>query len=493
MSGDVNGAGASRTSDAAIALMRIGLACPPVPLRACGERVHSRQGWTLATGKEPCARVLRRVCGSGRTGDLEPSEAQVRRWFEIEPTAGLGAFIPARLIVLDLELPAEQLGVLLPQTPCVRTNRGVHAWFRNTGNLLPSALYLGSDKVGELRTSRKGRQYVVVPPTVVAAVERRWEVAPEGLGLEPAAAFADFADFDLQGLSINQRTGARGHSRRAAETESKQREILQGSSRLVKAESAAAGEALLRPLGPLPPHEASEERAAWFARSQSELPFVQAQAAVLGIDFRGLDENFLCVLHSENNPSACLTRAGNETIVYRDFHSQGSGNEYMSLPDVRASLAYGRLVRPKRVERMLWMLILLVQAGLVEPAAVPLPDLPPGAPEFARTAYSKLSLFLGARWLNANDEGQPFPLAVRLRHALFGLSHPQCKQAMEYFLQHGILKQEPRGPGRRASSVYSIPTDHREIPASQSLNDELHAHVNRVQTTRSHHQEVQPA
>jgi hypothetical protein len=468
--------------EAAISLQRLGIALPPVPLRPEGQTYWQKRSLKVATGKEPSSAILRAVHRSARTRDLlAASEEQIRSWYALDPRAGLGAFIPPHLIVLDLEAPPDALGLVLPVTPSVLTSRGAHAWFANPNRRRPGQLYLAGEKVAELRTSSAStqRQQVVVPPTSVNGRERSWLLAPEGLGIEPSAGFFDFRDFDLQGLTFEKQPSLRRPRRSGEQT-------LQGSSRLVTHDLELRPEPCA-PLGPLPPFAEREAREAWFAYSQTQLCFVAAQARALGLDSSALEEDFLCVLHREATPSARLTRAsGNGQVVYRDFDLQGTGQEYLTLPEVRAALAYGAVVELNRPEQLAWMLILLVEARLVEPAPVSLPALPGGAPAFVRQAYDRLLLYLGARWLNPADRGSWFPLSVRFRRALFALPYRKCKDAMAYFLEHGILDPQGRGAGPRGSNWYSIGPNGGPLPSEPLALD---AEIGRALISDPHNDE----
>jgi Bifunctional DNA primase/polymerase, N-terminal len=125
-----------------------------------------------------------------------------------------------------------------------------------------------------------------------------------------------------------------------------------------------------------------------------------ACAAVLGVPTERVGHAFLCVLpgHEEAHPSASLhwdPKTG--ALQYHDWHAR-SGVAWYTLPDVRASLAYGQAVRLRGPSVATWQLRLLVEAGILAPYPVPARPLPAGVQPAIRQVYEGFLLLLGCKW-----------------------------------------------------------------------------------------------
>jgi hypothetical protein len=171
------------------------------------------------------------------------------------------------------------------------------------------------------------------------------------------------------------------------------------------------------------------------------LEIALACAASLGLPIDHVGHAFLCVLpgHAEAHPSASLhwdPRTG--LLQYRDWHAR-SGIAWYTLPDVRASLAYGQALRLRGPSVATWQLRLLVEAGLLEPYPVPARPLPLAAPPAARTVYEGFLLLLGCKWWHTPQA--PTTFAWRFAAAWCGLEARHVGEAMRWLLAQGSLQQ----------------------------------------------------
>jgi hypothetical protein len=169
-----------------------------------------------------------------------------------------------------------------------------------------------------------------------------------------------------------------------------------------------------------------------------------ACVAVLGVPTERVGQAFLCVLpgHEEAHPSASLhwdPKTG--TLQYRDWHAR-SGVEWYTLPDVRASLAYGRAVRLRGPSVATWQLRLLIEAGILTPYPVPARPLPAAVPPAVRQVYDGFLLLLGCKWWHTPQA--PAPFAWRFAAAWCGLRERQVGEAIHWLLAHGWLRQVGR-------------------------------------------------
>jgi Bifunctional DNA primase/polymerase, N-terminal len=172
-----------------------------------------------------------------------------------------------------------------------------------------------------------------------------------------------------------------------------------------------------------------------------------ACAAVLGVPTDRVGHAFLCVLpgHEEAHPSASLhwdPKTG--TLQYRDWHTR-SGVAWYTLPDVRASLAYGRAVRLRGPSVATWQLRLLVEAGILAPYPVSARPLPAAVQPAIRLVYEGFLLLLGCKWWHTPEA--PAPFSRRFAAAWCGLGERHVGEAMHWLLAQGWLRQVGRYRG----------------------------------------------
>jgi len=172
-----------------------------------------------------------------------------------------------------------------------------------------------------------------------------------------------------------------------------------------------------------------------------------ACAAVLGVPTARVGQTFLCVLpgHEEAHPSASLhwdPKTG--ALQYRDWHAR-SGVEWYTLPDVRASLAYGQAVRLRGPSVATWQLRLLIEAGLLTPYPVSARPLPAAVRPAIRMVYEGFLLLLGCKWWHTPEA--PAPFAWRFAAAWCGVAERHVGEAMHWLLVQGWLRQVGRYRG----------------------------------------------
>jgi len=169
-----------------------------------------------------------------------------------------------------------------------------------------------------------------------------------------------------------------------------------------------------------------------------------ACAAVLGVPTHRVGHAFLCVLpgHEETHASASLhwdPKTG--ALQYRDWHAR-SGVAWYTLPDVRASLAYGRALRLRGPSVATWQLRLLVEAGLLTPYPVSARPLPAAVRPAVRQVYDGFLLLLGCKWWYMPQV--PTTFAWRFAAAWCGLNERHVGEAMSWLLAHGYIRQMGR-------------------------------------------------
>jgi hypothetical protein len=135
-----------------------------------------------------------------------------------------------------------------------------------------------------------------------------------------------------------------------------------------------------------------------------------ACAAVLGVPTDQVGQAFICILpgHDETHPSASLhwdPKTG--AVQYRDWHAR-SGVEWYTLPDVRASLAFGHALRLRGPSVATWQLRLLIEAGILAPYPVPARPLPATVRPAVRLVYEGFLLLLACKWWYTPQAPSPF-------------------------------------------------------------------------------------
>jgi Bifunctional DNA primase/polymerase, N-terminal len=172
-----------------------------------------------------------------------------------------------------------------------------------------------------------------------------------------------------------------------------------------------------------------------------------ACAAVLGVPTARVGQTFLCVLpgHEEAHPSASLhwdPKTG--AVQYRDWHER-SGIAWYTLPDIRASLAYGQAVRLRGPSVATWQLRLLIEAGILAPYPVSARSLPAKVRPAIRTVYEGFLLLLGCKWWRTPEA--PAPFSWRFAAAWCGVAERHVGEAMHWLLTQGWLRQVGRYRG----------------------------------------------
>ena len=336
----------------------------------------------------------------------------------------------------------------MPPTPVVLTGRGHHRYFRHPGSRVGSAIK-GMAGVAILAEKR----YVVAP----------FSVHPDG----PIYEWHEFLPLTHTDLVLPPPWLI---------------ELLRTLGKIQPASTHAAPRAAhravkrarLRPSLPVPPSVdlpgvASKthvfllatpgvdgEESEWFRNMVQGPDIALACVRVLGIPVDNIGESFRCILprHDEQRPSASLhwdPKTG--VLKYRDRHKR-SGHEWLSLPEVRAALAHGKVVRLRRPSQAAWQLRLLVEAGMLAPADVPAGILPASTPPAIRKVFDGFLLLLGCKWLHT--PAVPTVFSWRFAMGWCGVgSMTTVSKAMQWLLAHRFIRQV--GEWRRAALFLPVP------------------------------------
>jgi len=121
-------------------------------------------------------------------------------------------------------------------------------------------------------------------------------------------------------------------------------------------------------------------------------------------------KSFPCVLpgHEETNASASLLKHSKTGgLMYRDWHAK-SGYEWYFMPEVFASGYYGKAVKLRPAEYVVWQIRALIELKHLSPYPVELAPLPDGAAGHIQKVYRGFRLLLGCRWHYKPYEPAPF-------------------------------------------------------------------------------------
>jgi hypothetical protein len=160
-----------------------------------------------------------------------------------------------------------------------------------------------------------------------------------------------------------------------------------------------------------------------------------ALARLLGID-RPVGAKFLCLLHTEQGPSAWLFWGEGGDLLYHCTHH---GGYTMTIPALRASVQAGKVVRLKGVQHHHNRLLPLLAAGVVElqePMHMPLPA---DAPKPAQAWYKAFHWAVGFNQLAVpGDHGTAF--SQRFAKSMTKLSESDELAAAKWLLQHDYVQ-----------------------------------------------------
>jgi len=164
--------------------------------------------------------------------------------------------------------------------------------------------------------------------------------------------------------------------------------------------------------------------------------FIASVMRLLGIEQIG--KPFHCILpdHQDTRPSASLYQMDSGHVLYRDWHGR-SGEQGYFLPEVRASLAYGKACKLSKPELAVWSLRLLTETGYLRPAQVDMPELPPTATRTAKKLRDGLRLLFGCRWLHTH--GDPAPFSHRFAAAWCGVSKSLVGDGIGALLKNHVI------------------------------------------------------
>jgi len=384
---------------------------------------HER-GWSVipcTADKKPDWALLRAATGRAEWKQYQDKRASLET---LETWQGADAFAVVTgwrsgVAVLDVDPGGmESIGSRpLPETPCVKTPRGWHYYYRHPGGRVPqhNGFLPGLDFKGD-------GAYVVLP----GSTGRWWAtgMSPEEV---PLADMPEWLLLELVGESPRPRRNTKPAP--------------------LRLDAATTAPAHLDRIFHLAGSLTGEIIKGYFSDEEC----VPKIMRYLGVPPDSRLDSFCDILPNEKpdrNPSAGLYRNGpGEEFIYHSWRT----SERIVLSAVHASLRYGTIKRLRikdsagqyhlRPEATVWAIQLLVENGLAKKVAVPhkpLPhDLPWHAPSGVSTVYDGFISLLGCKWLYEHEAATPF--TRDFAHAWCGVGDRQAGLAVHWLEQNGYI------------------------------------------------------
>jgi hypothetical protein len=149
----------------------------------------------------------------------------------------------------------------------------------------------------------------------------------------------------------------------------------------------------------------------------------------------------------DHNKSGGLILTDSGDILFHDF-SGACGNKHVSLQVLYARLISGRIVSLKATEQdgkkygnvtaRVWAVRLLVDAGIVKPAAVDLPPCP-NLRKSVQKYYVAMKRLFEVRWAFTEHTGNPVAMGRVFMAAWCGLTEDQAREAIKDLLKAGVI------------------------------------------------------
>ncbi len=309
-------------------------------------------------GKQPNFEVLESVYRArswGQLGERPASPPEIEAWFAAEPGTNVGIICgkASGLVVADVDHP-DKAKLRHPPTPIAQARRGPHLYFAGQG---PGRGFAWGELKGD-------KSYVVAPP----APGRTWLI-----GLNDADA-APIEELRSDGATVS---------------------LLPPGPPVTQVGTTTCGH----------PYE-SDSLDPTGRRYATNALAVERALRVLGIPLG--KKKFSCILPGhgpDRHPSAAIHQDTDGVFRYKDFHKPCAPDS-LTLAEVRASLAAGRIVELAAPSQARWYRRLFYEAGLIELDLRPL-DVH-ACSDNARRVAEGFALLFALRGLD--DEG-PVPFA----------------------------------------------------------------------------------
>jgi hypothetical protein len=161
-------------------------------------------------------------------------------------------------------------------------------------------------------------------------------------------------------------------------------------------------------------------------------------AAHIGCPDLPIGRSFHCILRRDDqNPSANLYRHESGEVLYHQWARQGQPDEWLTLSEAYAARVTGTIEKMDAPSKTVWLLRLLIEAGLSAPAPVSMRPLPVGTAGSLRTAYNAVQSLFAAKWLYG--PGEATALTKRFLARWSGLQETTAQRCVHRLVDDGYL------------------------------------------------------
>ena len=113
------------------------------------------------------------------------------------------------------------------------------------------------------------------------------------------------------------------------------------------------------------------------------------------------------------------------------------------------------------VASAVWFLRLLVDAGVIAPGKVDMPDCPADANKTIQKVHAGIKRLFEVRWIFKGREGEAITLGRKFVGPWCGVSENQARESMKYLLKHCIHTEGKHGLAKIYLPGYK-PPQHQE-------------------------------
>jgi len=389
---------------------------------------YARRGWAVfplgARSKSP-------LKGSNGLNDAATNPNTIRRWWAEWPDANVGIRTGevSDLVVVDID-PRSQGNAtwdyLIAQyspisaTAEVFTSRGGrHLYFRHAFMAAKGILGPGID-------IKSDGGYVVAPPSIHPNGQPyEWEARGEGPTELPDWLVTYTVPVDDKARASAFGALALAHG---VDKTTKQRGTHHPTKKTHRSSTAPVG-----------------VRAVGGGLQSLEADVAMAKALELPVRPDGSSSKFSCILPGhgvDREPSAALFVGQGGDVLYQCF--QGGRKVTLTLPRVRASLAYGKVVQLKdsagrglNGEHMAWRLRLLCEARVLAPLPVAHRELPSMVRPAIKAVYDGFILLLGLKEHIWPGDGTAY--GRQFAAAWSDVSEQQARDASKWLMKEGYF------------------------------------------------------
>lgn len=154
-------------------------------------------------------------------------------------------------------------------------------------------------------------------------------------------------------------------------------------------------------------------------------------------------------------PTCGLILSDNDELLFIDFAEQ-YGKKVFTLPNLAASIAYQKPMKMKGPLFATWRLRLLLDAGLIHPANVPMLPPPEDASENELRIYHGFQYLLRCKWRFKNGFGKPTSFSKEFMSAWCGIPATSAHRAKLKLMEKKVIKMVGvyKKQGRRSCGIF---------------------------------------